>query len=66
MTDELIGIVGGTGLGDALAKQLTDVKFHDVQTPFGKPSTAIMLGNLGNVFVNKHMHIRHSIFDERI
>jgi 5'-methylthioadenosine phosphorylase len=57
MTDELIGIVGGTGLGDALAKQLTDVKFHDVQTPFGKPSTAIMLGNLGKrqiAFLNRH------------
>jgi 5'-methylthioadenosine phosphorylase len=57
MTDELIGIVGGTGLGDALAEQLTDVKFHDVETPFGKPSTAVMLGNFGKrqiAFLNRH------------
>jgi 5'-methylthioadenosine phosphorylase len=57
MTKELVGIIGGTGLGDTLAEQLTDVKFHDVETPFGKPSTAIMLGNLGKrqiAFLNRH------------
>jgi 5'-methylthioadenosine phosphorylase len=57
MTNELIGIVGGTGLGDALAEQLTDVKFHDVETPFGKPSTSVMVGNLSNkqiAFLNRH------------
>jgi 5'-methylthioadenosine phosphorylase len=57
MTDELIGIVGGTGLGDALAEQLTNVKFHDVETPFGKPSTPVMIGNLSKkqiAFLNRH------------
>ncbi len=57
MVKELIGVIGGTGLGDALAEQLTDVKFHDVETPFGKPSTPVMVGNLGNkqtAFLNRH------------
>jgi len=57
MADELIGIIGGTGLGDAMAEQLTDVTFHDIETPFGKPSTSIMLGNLSKrpiAFLNRH------------
>jgi len=57
MTKELIGIIGGTGLGDAMAEQLTDVTFHDIETPFGKPSTSIMLGNLSKrqiAFLNRH------------
>jgi 5'-methylthioadenosine phosphorylase len=57
MPEELIGIIGGTGLGDALAEQLTDVKFRNVKTPFGKPSTAILVGTLGKrriAFLNRH------------
>jgi len=57
MTKELIGIIGGTGLGDALAEQLTDVKFHDIETPFGRPSTAILVGTLGKkqiALLNRH------------
>ncbi len=57
MAKELVGIIGGTGLGDALAERLTDVKFRDVKTPFGKPSTAIMLGTFGKrqiAFLNRH------------
>jgi len=57
MAEELIGIIGGTGLGDALAEQLTDVKFRDVKTPFGKPSTAILVGTFGKkriAFLNRH------------
>jgi 5'-methylthioadenosine phosphorylase len=47
MAKELIGIIGGTGLGDALAQQLTDVESRDIDTPFGKPSAAICVGKLG-------------------
>lgn len=57
MAEELIGIIGGTGLGDALAQQLTEAKFHDVDTPFGKPSAAIMVGKIGQkrvAFLNRH------------
>jgi len=57
MPEELVGIIGGTGLGDALAEQLTDAKFHDVNTPFGKPSAPIMVGKMGQkriAFLNRH------------
>ena len=57
MADELVAIIGGTGLGDALAEQLTGAEFHDVDTPFGKPSAAIMVGRIGQrrvAFLNRH------------
>jgi 5'-methylthioadenosine phosphorylase len=57
MPDELVGLIGGTGLGDALAEQLTDTKSHEVETPFGKPSTSIMVGRLGPkrvALLNRH------------
>ena len=57
MAEELIGIIGGTGLGDALVEHLTDSEFHDVETPFGRPSTAICLGKVGQrqvAFLNRH------------
>ena len=57
MAEELIGIIGGTGLGDALAEHLIDTEFHDIETPFGKPSTAICVGRLGKkqiAFLNRH------------
>lgn len=57
MAEELIGIIGGTGLGDALAEQMIDVQLHDVDTPFGKPSTAILVGKFGKkniAFLNRH------------
>jgi 5'-methylthioadenosine phosphorylase len=57
MAEELIGIIGGTGLGDALAERLADAELHDVDTPFGKPSTAILVGKFGSknvAFLNRH------------
>jgi len=57
MTEGLIGIIGGTGLGDAMAKRLVDVESHDVDTPFGSPSTAICVGRIGQnkvAFLNRH------------
>jgi len=57
MAAELVGVIGGTGLGDALAEQLTGAKFHDVDTPFGKPSAPIMVGAIGQkriAFLNRH------------
>ena len=57
MTEELIGIIGGTGLGDALAEHIDNAKLHDIDTPFGKPSTAILVGTLGErkiAFLNRH------------
>ena len=57
MAAELVGIIGGTGLGDALAEQLTNVKFHDIETPFGRPSAAILVGTLDKkqiALLNRH------------
>jgi len=57
MAEELVGVIGGTGLGDALVGKITDAEFHDVNTPFGKPSTAILVGKFGNrqvAFLNRH------------
>ena len=57
VAEELIGIIGGTGLGDALAERMVDAELHDVDTPFGKPSTAILIGRFGTkniAFLNRH------------
>ncbi len=57
MAQELVGVIGGTGLGEALARQLTGVQEREIQTPFGKTSGPIVLGRLGDrqiVFVNRH------------
>jgi 5'-methylthioadenosine phosphorylase len=57
MAEELIGMIGGTGLGDALAELIGDGEFCDIETPFGRPSTSIMLGKLGEnriAFLNRH------------
>ena len=57
MTEELVGIIAGSGLGDALAEQMTDAERHNVDTPFGKPSTAILVGKFGKkriAFLSRH------------
>ncbi|MHC4172831.1 MAG: S-methyl-5'-thioadenosine phosphorylase, partial [Planctomycetota bacterium] len=57
MAEELVGIIGGTGLGDALAEQIADVEFRDIDTPFGKPSTVVLVGRIGQkrvAFLNRH------------
>ncbi|MCK4293164.1 MAG: MTAP family purine nucleoside phosphorylase, partial [Planctomycetes bacterium] len=57
MAQDLVGIIGGTGLGDALAEQITDAELHDVDTPFGKPSAPVLVGKYGGrkvAFLNRH------------
>lgn len=57
MAQELVGIIGGTGLGDALAEHITDAELCDVDTPFGRPSMAVLVGRFGNrqvAFLNRH------------
>ena len=57
MAQELIGIIGGTGLGDALAEHIDDARTHSIDTPFGKPSTDILIGTFGQrqvAFLNRH------------
>ena len=41
--DELkIGLIGGSGLSDAVRAQAADGKRHEIRTPFGNPSDAIV------------------------
>jgi 5'-methylthioadenosine phosphorylase len=57
VTEEFIGIIGGTGLGETLAKRIKGVRFRNVETPFGRPSDRIMLGRIGTrrvAFINRH------------
>ena len=57
MAQRLIGLIGGTGLGDALAARIKDVVLEDMDTPFGKPSGPILIGNLGSAriaFLARH------------
>jgi len=57
MAEELVGIIGGSGLGDTLAERMADVENHDVDTPFGKPSMAVLVGMFGKkkiAFINRH------------
>lgn len=51
-----IGIIGGSGLGQALAAK-TDGEKHDIDTPFGKPSAPIITSEFAGVpiaFLSRH------------
>ena len=57
MPKELIGIIGGSGLADTLAEELSQSRSIEVETPFGDPSAPIIIGTLGNreiAFLNRH------------
>ncbi len=57
MTEELTGIIGGTGLGDELFPQIKAAKKIRIKTPFGEPSDDIIVGKFGKkkiVFLNRH------------
>ena len=57
MADGLVGIIGGTGLGDALAENIVQGESCEVETPFGRPSAKIMVGRLGEnkiAFLSRH------------
>jgi 5'-methylthioadenosine phosphorylase len=42
MTDMKIGLIGGSGLGDGMAAAGAEAVRHDVETPFGRPSSTIL------------------------
>ncbi|MCP4677327.1 MAG: S-methyl-5'-thioadenosine phosphorylase [Deltaproteobacteria bacterium] len=55
MSKTTIGIIGGSGLYDL--KDLTDVKEHPIETPFGSPSDAVIEGWIGScrlLFLARH------------
>ena len=54
---EMLGLIGGSGLGDALQEQIKNVKQVALDTPFGKPSGKILTGKLAGsqiAFINRH------------
>ena len=57
MADGLIGIIGGSGLGDALAEHITDPSKETLDTPFGDPSSPVLMGTIGAkkiAFITRH------------
>ena len=56
MKDPLVGLIGGSGLGQALAQELTG-KSIEMDTPFGKPSGPIIMGEIDGqkiAFLSRH------------
>lgn len=57
MAEALVGIIGGSGLGDVLVEHLSGIEKVAMETPFGRPSADIMLGAMGGrkvAFLNRH------------
>jgi 5'-methylthioadenosine phosphorylase len=56
-----IGIIGGSGLENP--EILENFKTKEVETPFGKPSSPLMMGKLGNidVFIISRHGLKHEI-----
>jgi 5'-methylthioadenosine phosphorylase len=57
MKKNIIGIIGGSGLGDILADHIRCGKYLKTTTPLGRPSSAILVGKIGNhqiAFINRH------------
>jgi 5'-methylthioadenosine phosphorylase len=54
---EIIGLVGGSGLGDVLGQRLEKVRRVRINTPFGYPSEDILTGTFAGrkvAFINRH------------
>jgi len=57
MAEALVGLIGGSGLGDALVESLSGTETHEMDTPFGRPSGPIVVGTLADrrvAFLNRH------------
>jgi len=66
MTQADIGIIGGTGVYGV--EGMTNIRELDVDTPFGKPSSKIMIGTVQDVvvaFISRH-NIGHLILPHEI
>src|ERR1041385_3659938 len=50
MSEMRVGLIGGTGLGEALGLDAGGQR-HEIATPFGRPSDAIIEGNWAGVAV---------------
>lgn len=49
MAQGRVGIIGGSGLGQALGSLLTHSESKEVETPFGRPSAPILTGEIAGV-----------------
>ncbi|MHC5113935.1 MAG: phosphorylase family protein, partial [Planctomycetota bacterium] len=52
MNDEIrVALIGGTGLGDRLQEGMApqDVEEHEIDTPFGRPSSTIVTGRYNGI-----------------
>lgn len=57
MANAKVGIIGGSGLGDALAENSGSLKRHKVDTPFGPPSDEVLETQWGSTTIyllNRH------------
>ncbi|MFC1677308.1 S-methyl-5'-thioadenosine phosphorylase [Planctomycetota bacterium] len=57
MANELLAIIGGSGLADALGEQIENSQTHDIETPFGKTSAPVIVGDIAGrqiAFLNRH------------
>ena len=57
MADMKVGLIGGSGLGEAVLARSEGRTRHEVDTPFGRPSDAIVetdLGGLPVFFLSRH------------
>jgi 5'-methylthioadenosine phosphorylase len=58
MAESIIGIIGGTGLGEALLREVSG-ESHEVDTPFGRPSGPVVRARWEGVeiaFLPRHGH----------
>ncbi|MCD4831115.1 MAG: S-methyl-5'-thioadenosine phosphorylase [Anaerohalosphaeraceae bacterium] len=54
---QIVGIIGGSGIGDEIENMLKSAKKVKVETPFGPPSGEILMGCFGSktiAFINRH------------
>ena len=57
MVEMITGIIGGSGLGDVLAQHMSGIEKIDADTPFGKPSSPVVVGHMGGrkvAFLHRH------------
>jgi 5'-methylthioadenosine phosphorylase len=57
MAEMMTGIIGGSGLGDVLARHMSGIEKIDVDTPFGKPSSHVIVGQMAGrkvAFLHRH------------
>ncbi|MFH1614975.1 MAG: S-methyl-5'-thioadenosine phosphorylase [Planctomycetota bacterium] len=57
MSKNMVGIIAGSGLGDALAEHINNAENLSMNTPFGSPSDQIITGTIAETpvaFLNRH------------